>query len=72
MNYPESLQLKQEIDFEGGKNLADILFDDFFPCVAGHAKLMDEYHNDPHSPYYNTVKMRKSSSMIWGMTTKIG
>ena len=59
MNYPESLQLKQEIDFEGGKNLADILFDDFFPCVTGHAKLMDEYHNDPRSPYYNTVKNGK-------------
>jgi len=36
--------------------LNDIFFDYFFPCVTGHAKLIDEYHSSRNSPYYSTVQ----------------
>ena len=28
----------------------------FFPCIKGHAKLIDNYHSSRNSPYYRTVK----------------
>ena len=28
----------------------------FFPCVTGHAKLIDEYHSSRNYPYYSTFR----------------
>ena len=44
------------IELNDDTNLNDIFFDDFFPCVKGHAKLIDEYHSSRNSPYYSTVR----------------
>ena len=43
------------IDEEDG-NLADIFFDEFFPCIEGHGELIDDYHSNKNSPYHNTVQ----------------
>ena len=50
--------MKKEIDFENN-DLADILFDHFFVDITGHAKLIDEFHADPKSTWYHTVKKEK-------------
>ena len=33
-----------------------MFFYNFFPCIKGHAKLIDDYHSSHNSPYYSTVK----------------
>jgi hypothetical protein len=35
--------------------LGNVFFTKFFPSFIGHAKIIDEYHADPRSPYYSTV-----------------
>ncbi|CAB9499209.1 unknown protein [Seminavis robusta] len=58
MSYPEKVDLKKEIDYEDS-DLADVLFDHFFPCIKGHAEKIDKYHRNKNSPYYQTVKKER-------------
>jgi len=52
---PEELEMKKEIDFQK-EALDEIFFRDFFPCIQGHAKLLDEFFDNPLAPYHTTVK----------------
>jgi hypothetical protein len=36
-------------------DLNDLFFEQFFPSVVGHAKIIDEFHADPISPFHSTV-----------------
>ena len=48
---------KKEIAIDADeKNLIDIFFEHFFPCIKGHAKLLDKFHSNRNSPYYHTYK----------------
>ena len=47
---------KKEIEINNDTIMNDIFFDDFFPCIKGHAKLIDDYHSSRNSPYYSTVR----------------
>ena len=58
MQYLDGPTIQRNIGF-GSKELADILFDEFFPSVVGHAVLIDEYSNDQRSAYYTTVQNNK-------------
>jgi hypothetical protein len=56
MQYPESLNLKKNIEFgEDASQYAAIFFDHFMPDIKGHAKLIDKFHGNKESPYYFTV-----------------
>jgi hypothetical protein len=58
--YPEQVQLQKEIHFEITEDvnkLADILFEDFFPCIKGHTAKMDQYCSHPRSSNYETVRL---------------
>jgi hypothetical protein len=48
-------QFKKNIDLNEDTDLGDVFFTEFFPSIIGHAKIIDEYHADPRSPYYSTV-----------------
>ena len=50
---------RKKIAVDHKSNLNNIFFEHFFPCVTGHAKLIDEYHSSRNSPYYSTVKNDK-------------
>jgi hypothetical protein len=54
MVYPDGPVLLRDIGFDT-KGLSDIFFDEFFPSVDGHARLMDEYLQDPRASYNTTV-----------------
>jgi hypothetical protein len=58
MEYPDGPIVLRDVGF-GSKELGDILFDEFFPSVDGHAVLMDDYNKDQRSPYYTTVQNDK-------------
>jgi len=61
MEWPDDLEVKKDIDFNMNNQvfLADIFFKDFFPCIKGHAKLIDEFHTDQRSPMFQTVREEK-------------
>ena len=59
MEWPDDLELKKDINFDDNNALADIFFNDFFPCITGHAKLIDEFHTDMRSPMFQTVQDEK-------------
>jgi len=59
MEWPDDLQVKKDINFDDSKDLAAIFFEDFFPCIQGHAKLIDEFHMDVRSPMFQTVQDEK-------------
>jgi hypothetical protein len=44
-------QFKKNIDLNEDTDLGDVFFTEFFPSIMGHAKIIDEYHADPRSPY---------------------
>ena len=50
---------KKGIEVDEDTILNDVFFDDFFPCIKGHAKLIDDYHSSRNSPYYSTVRNDK-------------
>ena len=54
MKYPDGPHLLRDIGWEK-KSLSSVFFDEFFPLVDGHAKLMDEYLSDPRASYNTTV-----------------
>jgi hypothetical protein len=37
-------------------DLNKLFFDEFFPSVVGHAKIIDKFHADPRSPFHTAVK----------------
>ena len=53
--------LKKVPDFDN-KNLSDIFFEDFFPCIEGHAKLMDEFFEDIKAPVRVRAKTDSSKT----------
>ena len=56
VNFDIDVSWKKDIKLNDNEdNLHNIFFDDFFPCVKGHAKLIDEYHQNPNSSYHITV-----------------
>ena len=60
LQIPNGIQFKKDIQIEpDNSNLIDIFFDEFFPCVKGHAKIIDEYHSQKDSTYYLTVRNDK-------------
>ena len=59
MEWPDDLQMKKDIQFDDNSKLTDIFFHEFFPCITGHAKLIDDFHSDARSPFYQTVQDEK-------------
>jgi hypothetical protein len=60
---PEASAFKKAIAFDPADpdscDYNKVFFDDFFPSIEGHARLMDEFYSDPSSPYYATVQADK-------------
>ncbi len=54
-------QFKRNIDLNKDTDSGYVCFAEFFPSVIGHAKIVDEYHADPRSPYYSTVNFLQST-----------
>lgn len=46
MQWPEELMLKKELNLDYSKGLDQAFFEDFFPCVNGHGKRLNGFHND--------------------------
>lgn len=44
----------KEIDFDN-RGLDDIFFEEFFPCVEGHAALINEFYSNINAPMCETV-----------------
>jgi hypothetical protein len=40
-------------------DLNDLFFEQFFPSVVGHAKIIDEFRADHRSPFHSTVTIDK-------------
>ena len=60
LEIPETVEYKKDIYFDDETtNYNDIFFEYFFPDMTGHGKIMDEYHADPKSPYFATVRSDK-------------
>jgi hypothetical protein len=54
LKYPEGPVLLRDIGWEN-KSFSSVFFDEFFPSVEGHAKLMDEYLADVRASYHTSV-----------------
>jgi hypothetical protein len=52
--------------------LNGLFFDQFFPSVVRHAKIIDQFHADPRSPFYNTAKNDKINLRIQRLKTRTG
>ena len=60
VDFETDVEWKKDITWkEDNSDLAEIFFEHFFPCVKGHAKLIDDYHSSKNSPYYLTVERDK-------------
>ena len=56
VNFDVDVSWKKDIKLNDHEdNSHDIFFDDFFPCVKGHAKLIDECHQNINSSHHITV-----------------
>ena len=47
---------EKDIEVNDNMDLNAVFLDDFFPCIEGHAKLIDDYLSPRNSLYYSTVK----------------
>jgi hypothetical protein len=56
--YPDRLAIKKVIGFEA-QSFDTIFFNDFFPCIEGHAKLLDEYFLDIRALFHETIVSKK-------------
>jgi hypothetical protein len=54
-NIPNNVEYLRSVQLDDDSDLSDIFFAEFFPCVTGHAMLIDEFHSSPKSPYFLTV-----------------
>ena len=54
MKYPDGPELLRDIGWET-KSLSSVFFDEFFPSVEGHARLMDDYLSDDRASYHTSV-----------------
>jgi hypothetical protein len=54
MVIPDRLAIKRSINFDS-QPYDQIFFDEFFPCIKGHGKLLDEYFADIRAPFRKTV-----------------
>ena len=45
----------KDYELDDMTDLNKLFFDEFFPSVVGHAKVIDDFHADPRSPFYTTV-----------------
>ena len=60
LEIPETVEYKKDIYFDDETtNYNDIFFEYFFPDVTRHGKIMDEFHADPKSSYFATVRSDK-------------
>ena len=50
---------RKKIAVDHKSNLNNVFFENFPPCVAGHSKLIDEYHSSRDSTYHSTAKHDK-------------
>ena len=41
------------------RNLSEVCFENLFPCVKGHAKIIDEYHSSRRLLFLVQLKKRK-------------
>jgi hypothetical protein len=58
LHIPDSVEYTSpagHIELSDVTDLNALFFEEFFPDVVGHAKLIDEFHEDPRSPYFTTV-----------------
>jgi hypothetical protein len=49
---PTNVEFLREIPLDVDSDLCDVFFEEFFPSVKGHAKLIDEFHSNSKSPYF--------------------
>ena len=49
---PNLFEKSKDPDFDFNK----VFFDDFFPSIKGHAKIIDDFHSNSLSPYFATCK----------------
>jgi hypothetical protein len=54
-NIPNNVEFQQDIELDDDNGLCDIFFEEVFPCIKGHGKLMDEFHSNTKSPYFLAV-----------------
>ncbi len=59
LDVPNSVDYYVSVD-EGNQlsddtDLNDLFFEQFFPSVVGHAKIIDEFYADHRSPFHTTV-----------------
>lgn len=57
MHYPDlgEFRFKEGINFDDDTSLDEIFFENFFPSLAGHSLLMDEFYRDPWASYNSTI-----------------
>ena len=58
MKYPDGPEILRDIGWDN-KSKSDIFFTEFFPCIVGHAQMMDEYLADPRASYHTTTVNNK-------------
>jgi hypothetical protein len=56
MKVLKDVKLNDKIDFSEVEDFNDIFFDHFFPSVAGHGEIIDEFHSNVMSTYHSTYQ----------------
>ena len=60
LEFPTQLQYKKDLPYDpendGDFDYNHWFFEEFFPCIKGHAAKMDKYLNDPRSSYHITAQ----------------
>jgi hypothetical protein len=54
-NSVDYLSAKENNGLSDDTDLNDLFFDQCFPSVVGHAKIIDQFHADHRSPFHTTV-----------------
>jgi hypothetical protein len=49
-------QFKKDIDLDEDTDLGDVFFSEFFPCIVGHAAIIDDFHGSRRSHYYSKIQ----------------
>jgi hypothetical protein len=63
LKVPERAEFKRDIAYDPSNeeecDYNKVFFEEFFPSIEGHAKIMDDFLSNPISPYFATVKADK-------------
>ncbi len=54
-NSVDYVSADEDNELSDDTDLNDLFFEQFFPSVVGHAKIIDEFHADHRSPFHSTV-----------------